>query len=237
MNEMKLSKRLETVLSFVPEGSSVADIGSDHAYLPVYACLHDIIHTAIAGEVSDGPFQSAEEQVRKSDLSSKITVRKGDGLEVISPNEVDVITIAGMGGKLIRDILDRGKAKLEGVSRLVLQPNVGAKYIRVWLIDHEWELIDEAILEEDEKIYEVLVAEKGIPTKPYEGLHIDTALLLGPFLMKQKNDIFIKKWLFEVDKWEKVLQQMEQASSFEPELEQRKSEIKQKANMVREVIT
>lgn len=101
---------------------------------------------------------------------------------MVQPGEVDCIVIAGMGGPLIAQILDKDKEKLAGVSRLILQPNIGAEHIRRWLLQNEWELIDEQILEEDGKIYEVLAAERGTPYKPYN----ESELFLGPFCLKRR---------------------------------------------------
>ncbi len=143
MNEVKLSKRLEEVVREIPVGSTVADIGSDHAYLPCYTIINNIATKAVAGEVVDGPFRSAQATVAESGLQDKVDVRKGNGLAVIAPGEVDVITVAGMGGALIRDILESGKEKLEGVTRLILQPNIAAHHIREWFIENGWELIHE----------------------------------------------------------------------------------------------
>lgn len=207
MNELKLSKRLETVVSFIPKGARLADIGSDHAYLPCYAYLHGYIVQAVAGEVADGPFRSAEQQVRKVGLSDVISVRKGDGLAVIEAGEVDCVTIAGMGGTLIAHILEAGKQKLETVKRLILQPNVGAHVVRKWLFDNGWELIAERILEEDGQIYEVLVAEKGDPLKPYRDFEIE--LLVGPFLRTERNDVFVKKWRKEIEHWRRIIAELE----------------------------
>lgn len=236
MNELKLSERLNAVVSHIPTGASVADIGSDHAYLPVYACLHQITRSAIVGEITDGPFHSARDQVRKTGLEGQISVRKGDGLEVLSPGEVDVITIAGMGGKLIRDILQRGKDKLPGVSRLILQPNVGAESIRKWLLENGWELKAEQILEEDQKIYEILVAEKGVAARPYTDIRKDAGLLFGPFLLVEKSPVFIKKWKSEWKKWNQVLKQMEYATMAKADVDKRKSEISEKMKLVEEVL-
>lgn len=233
MNEEKLSKRLETVASYIPRGSILADIGSDHAYLPCYAYLNGMIEGGIAGEVAEGPLQSAKNQISKNKLDSKLEARKGDGLEVIEPNEVTCITIAGMGGTLIRSILSNGTDKLAGVQRLILQPNIGASTVREWLIENGWELIAEEILEEDKKIYEVLVAKKGEPLKPY--VHKEKELLLGPFLVKEKNSAFKKKWANELKHWEHILAQLESAGDTD-ENRSRKEELLRKINIVKEVL-
>jgi tRNA (adenine22-N1)-methyltransferase len=214
MNELKLSKRLEAVASYIPKGSVLADIGSDHAYLPCYAYLQGMIKKGIAGEVVEGPYQSAVQQVRKTDLANVIKVRKGDGLEVIAPNEVTCITIAGMGGTLIQSILENGKENLEGVERLILQPNIGAKKIREWLLENNWELVAEEILLDDSRIYEILVAERGESEKPYTD-HKEAYLLVGPFLAKERNEVFVQKWTHELAHWKKIVAQLEVAAKTE----------------------
>lgn len=236
VNEFVLSERLKTVANEIPKGSKIADIGSDHAYLPCYAMLQGMIKYAVAGEVNEGPYQSAKNQVEKLNLSDCITVRKGNGLEVIGNGEVNVITIAGMGGSLISEILESGKQKLPEVERLILQPNVGARSIRIWLIENGWQLIREHILEEDKKIYEVLIAEKGNPAAPYSyDDNKESEILLGPFLKKEKNEVFIKKWMLELAKWKKILEQLDQAASNE-ETAEKKEELTKKIKMVEEVL-
>lgn len=235
LNTDKLSVRLETVAKYVPFGARVADIGSDHAYLPSYLAKNGRISFGIAGEVAKGPFQSAEKNVMAEGLSDIISVRMGDGLEVIQPGDADCITIAGMGGSLIADILDKGKEKLATVRRLVLQPNINAIAIRQWLIDNEWELISEEIIEEDNKIYEILAAEKGDALKPYRDVPFETGILVGPFLLQRKEAPFTKKWLLEKKNWKRIYEQLESAAP-SAETEEKKQEVVKKINLIEEVL-
>jgi tRNA (adenine22-N1)-methyltransferase len=236
MNIEQLSKRLETVVSYIPEGARIADIGSDHAYLPCYAVRNGIAESAIAGEVVKGPYLSAEKQVKDAGLGDKIEVRLGNGLEVVSPGEVDCVTIAGMGGALISSILEEGKEKLSSVNRLILQPNVSAKSIRLWLLHNGWELSAEEIIEEDGKVYEILTADRGEPERPYSGDEHQKELLLGPFLMKERKDVFRKKWTQESAQWKNILSNMEKAEQTDA-LNERRDELKNKIQMVEEVLS
>ncbi len=232
LNSNKLSVRLKTVAKYVPNGARIADIGSDHAYLPCYLAKHQKIESAIAGEVVEGPYQSAVRNVKAEGLTEMIEVRMGDGLEVIHPGEVDCITIAGMGGTLIANILEDGKEKLSTVNRLILQPNISAISIRKWLLENGWELINEEIVEEDGKIYEILVAEKGDPKRPYDNT-IDIQLLMGPFLLKKQDEVFKKKWLLELKNWQRINKQLEQAAQ-KPETIPKRRELEYKIKLVKE---
>ncbi|KZN96296.1 MULTISPECIES: tRNA (adenine(22)-N(1))-methyltransferase [Aeribacillus] len=235
MNSVQLSKRLSAVAEFVPNNQVTADIGSDHAYLPCYLVLAKKTVKAIAGEINEGPFQAAKKQVEKNGLQHVISVRKGDGLSVLQKDEATCITIAGMGGSLIKTILEEGKEKLGKVERLVLQPNIHAIEVRKWLIDNGWELEGETILEESGKIYEVLSAKRGNAMKPYEALPFEAALLMGPFLLKEKNNVFFKKWKHELSHRKDILRQLEQSNGNE-QLMQKKEEIKKVIEIIEEVI-
>lgn len=226
LHMIQLSKRLETVAKYIPKGSLLADIGSDHAYLPIYAYQHDLIKGAIAGEIADGPFTSAKKSVNESNLSEVIEVRKGDGLSIITENDqVDCVTICGMGGSLITSILEKDKEKLVNVNRLILQPNISANVIRRWLIEQNWELVAESILEEEGHIYEILVAEKGDRYKPYELDKLDKEILFGPFLLKEKSRPFLIKWQREYKEWTRILEQLNQAVENE-QIQQKKQQLK-----------
>ena len=210
MNAQKLSKRLEMVASFVPSGAVVADIGSDHAYLPCYLVHKGMVKHAVAGEVVKGPYDSAVSHVRLEGLTDKVTVRMADGLAAIEKEDrVDTVTIAGMGGPLIVSILEKNPEVLEFVTRLVLQPNIHAKVIRDWALANDWAITDEVILEEDDKIYEILVLQRG-PMKLSEA-----ELLLGPYLSVRRSEVFMKKWSREIEQWKRVLKAIEEAEEKE----------------------
>ncbi|WP_046173856.1 tRNA (adenine(22)-N(1))-methyltransferase [Domibacillus indicus] len=229
MNSNQLSKRLETVASFIKPAQTFADIGSDHAYLPCYAVKKGLAERAVAGEVVEGPFQSAKRQVASDGLSEQIDVRKGSGLAVLSPGEVECITIAGMGGPLIASILEEGREKLNGVQKLVLQPNIAAHAVRSWLNENGWAIETEAILEEDGQVYEVISA----ISKPGQKLS-EQERYFGPFLMKEKNKAFLLKWKRELEQIEQVLGQLERAAESEGTV-QRKHELNKRKDWIKEV--
>lgn len=222
MNNIKLSNRLRLLLDQIPEGSRMADIGSDHALLPLAAVESGKAAYAVAGEVNPGPFDAACRAVAAAGREKVISVRRGDGLEVLEPGEADCITIAGMGGSLIASILERGQAagKLQGVAVLALQPNVGEDILRRWLVNNGWVLITENILEEDGKIYEVLTAVPEVEGTEWsnEALYRplalsggkivcgpDLLLQMGPWLLRAPNAAFHSKWQGEIDKLTTIL--------------------------------
>lgn len=221
MTFVTISKRLQTIARYCPEGARVADIGSDHALLASYLIVQGIASEVIAGELNEGPYQAALKQIHTLQARDRVSVRKGDGLAVIHPGEVDVVCIAGMGGQLIATILEAGGDKLTGVRRLILQPNVGEELVRRWFLDHGWQLVAETILEEDGIIYEILVAERGEATIPYEkkDRSMEELLRIGPFLWEEKPPVLVGKWQNEREKWTKVLAQLQRSDK--PEAAQR----------------
>lgn len=230
MNAQKLSKRLETVASFVPTGAIVADIGSDHAYLPCYLVHKGIAARAVAGEVVKGPYESAVKQVRTEGLTDKITVRMADGLAAVEEaDEITAVTIAGMGGPLIVSILEKHPQALISVTRLILQPNIHAKAIREWAMENGWAIQDEVILEEDGKIYEVLVLQRG------EMKLNEAQTLLGPKLMETKVPVFIEKWLREIANWQRVQQAISEAEKT-PDNQEKYEQLTHYIKMVQEAI-
>lgn len=234
MDEHELSQRLTVVAQYLIVGKSMADIGSDHAYLPCYAYLKGIVPYAVAGELNEGPYLSAKQLVEKLSLNTVISVRKGDGLSIVNVNEVHQITIAGMGGSLITSILAEGQSKLKNIERLILQPNVASDRVREWLATNGWRLHAEDILEEGNHIYEVLVAEPGNSDDLYASER-EKALLFGPFLMQKKSVVFRKKWQLEYEKTEKLIFELQKASSTE-QVEEKINKKKKRLEQIKEIL-
>ena len=198
-----ISKRLELVASFVPQGAILLDVGSDHAYLPIELVEKGQIKGAIAGEVVEGPYQSAVKNVEAHGLKEKIQVRLANGLAAFEEaDQVSVITIAGMGGRLIARILEEGLDKLANVERLILQPNNREDDLRIWLQDNGFQIVAESILEEAGKFYEILVVEAGKMKLSASDVRF------GPFLSKEVSPVFVQKWQKEAAKIEFALGQI-----------------------------
>ena len=198
-----ISKRLELVASFVPQGAILLDVGSDHAYLPIELVERGKIKSAIAGEVVEGPYQSAVKNVEAHGLNEKIQVRLANGLAAFEEaDQVSVITIAGMGGRLIARILEEGLDKLANVERLILQPNNREDDLRIWLQDNDFQIVAESILEEAGKFYEILVVEAG------QMKFSASDVRFGPYLSKEVSPVFVKKWQKEAAKLEFALGQI-----------------------------
>ncbi len=236
MTSILVSKRLQQIADYCPVGMRVADIGSDHALLSAYLLVQNIASFVVLGELNEGPYQAARNQINALQAGERASVRKGDGLAVLAPNEVDVICIAGMGGQLIAAILEAGKDKLAGVTRLVLQPNVGEEIVRRWLLQNNWQLVAESILEEEGVIYEILVAEQGDPQLPYIGKDrpLEELLRLGPYLWQSKPAALAKKWEREKAKAEYIYQQVSQSKR--AAAQDRLHEIKREIEWINEVI-
>lgn len=231
MNTNQLSQRLARVASFVPPNTVLADIGSDHAYLPCYLMNKGIISKAIAGEVVKGPFEQAQRNVEANGFTEIIEVRLANGLQAIEQEDgVETVTIAGMGGTLIASILEAGKDRLSGVTRIIVQPNLHAIAIREWAVANNFYLVDEEILQEDGKIYEILVLERGAAS------YTSTELLVGPLLKDKASAVFQVKWQREMQEWKRVLAALNQAEQT-AEIKRKKASIETQYELVRKVLS
>ncbi len=158
---MKLSDRLQAIASFVPENTIVGDVGTDHGYIPVYLVENKISKKVIAADISNNSLNKIKQYVRSVNCEEDIDIRLGDGLDIIKPFEIDTVVIAGMGGLLIKSILDKDKEKRDSITHFILQPNIASDELRKYLFENNFEIIDERLVKEDNKFYEIIYAKKG----------------------------------------------------------------------------
>jgi Predicted SAM-dependent methyltransferase len=208
-----LSKRLQAVYQMVDKDTRMADIGSDHAYLPVELIEQKVASYAIAGEVAKGPMSRSKEDVDKFGLSDQIDVRLGDGLAVINePDKIDTVVIAGMGGILIQNILSNATAEeLSNVKTLILQPNIGEPLVRHWLVENNFMIVDEDIVSEDHHVYEIIKAKKVEQTAALT----EPEFLMGPVLIKKKTPTFTAKWQHKLHGYQKAVENMGHAKKID----------------------
>jgi len=227
---MQLSRRLAALVQYVPPNTIIADIGTDHAQVPVYLVKNGICFRAVAGDLNSGPVESARETVRLYGLEEKIDIRQGDGLEIVKPGEVDVVIAAGMGGLLMTRILERGREVLKSLQRLVVQPNNNPGLLRSWLVKNGWGIVDEELVQESGKFYPVIVAEQNRGSYAGDSLSLE----IGPCLLK-KGGPLVQKFLEKKKRdYSKILDTLSKSSN--SEAAKKKKEIEKLLAGVKEVL-
>lgn len=169
MKELELTPRLMAIADQVPQGAKLADVGTDHAYLPVYLLLNGRIQSAVASDVNEGPLERGRETARTYGVGEdKISLRICDGLAGVEAHEVDTVAICGMGGELIARIL--GAAPWTKDALLLLQPMSSQPELRQWLITNGYAIQRELVVKEGEKYYVILTVRGGdsVPHTPAE---------------------------------------------------------------------
>lgn len=156
---MDLTKRLLRIISYIEDGMSVADIGCDHGYVPIYLVKNGISPFAIAMDINKGPLEKAGNNAKAFQVGDKVLTRQSNGLSTLEANEVDCVVIAGMGGKLIESILDNDKHKLSSYKRLVLSPHKDIQSVREKLREVGFTITDEDMFEDEGHFYNIIIAE------------------------------------------------------------------------------
>ena len=183
---MKLTDRLLKIASLVDKDKKVADIGTDHGYIPVYLLNKNIINYAILGDINKGPLENARKEVVKNNLLDKVDLRLGSGIEVLKPNEVEQIIIAGMGGILINEILMANEEVAKTTEKLILQPMQAPEELRRFLYQNGYKIIDEHLVREDHRIYEIIVCRyENLPPQEIDPIYYE----VGKKLIDKKDPL------------------------------------------------
>ena len=186
MRELALQPRLQLLADMVPAGSRLADVGTDHGYLPVYLLQQGRISRAIASDIVDGPLQHARQTAAEYEVDG-IDFRLCPGLDAIAPHEADTVVIAGMGGETIQAILSAAPWTADGSHLLLLQPMTKVEYLRKWLVDNGYAFTEERLVWDKDHLYPVFAVRGG--TQPpltaaqqYGGVLLDGDPLYGAYL-------------------------------------------------------
>ena len=226
--EVKLSKRLERIASFVQPGSRVADIGTDHGYVPIWLVQKGVCPSALAMDVRKGPLERAEEHVEEVGLSGKIELRLSDGLAKLKAGEADTVVIAGMGGPLMERILTDGAEVRESFREMILQPQSDIPHFRRFVRKIGWQITEEEMVLEDGKFYPMMKVIHG------EKMHIseDTPYTLdewfGGMLLERKHPVLREYLERELRIRNEILDRLKNA----PNAEKRAGEIEEEKQAV-----
>lgn len=226
---MQLSKRLSAVASLITEGSRLADIGTDHGYVPIALVESGRIPSAVAMDVNKGPLERAQEHIREKHLEDRIKTRLSDGVKALEDGEADAVLIAGMGGMLVIRILDAGRIHWSSVKEWILQPQSDLDKVRRFLAEEGFEITAEDMIKEDGKYYPMMRVVYG---QPYTCREKD--YYFGGRLIKSKHPV-LKEWLIrEESKMASVIEGLSKQES--DTARERKEELTAYRKLIQEVL-
>ena len=202
---MQISRRLGTVAGMITPGCILADVGTDHAYIPIYLAAGGNIQKAFAMDVNKGPLAKAVEHIKQYGLEGQIETRLSDGLEKLQPGEADSILIAGMGGPLTVRILQNGEQTALAAKELILQPQSEIREVRRWLEEKGFQIVQEEMVEEDGKYYPMMKVMKASNVEKMS----QAELRYGPLLIKRKHPVLKEFLLREYELNERILSALE----------------------------
>lgn len=202
-----MNKRLLCIASHIPFGQGVIDVGTDHGYLPIELLRRGYPGRLFASDIKAGPLQAAQRSAQGAELEDRISFQLADGLERCDPDAVDTIVIAGMGGDSICGILDRAEWCMDRRYLLVLQPMTRSEVLRYWLVNNEFEILEEDLVEDAGILYSVLTARFGGCTRLNEA-----ELYTGSFPMLRDHRLFSAFLQQQIVRFQHMLLGLESAS-------------------------
>ncbi|MBM7623198.1 tRNA (adenine(22)-N(1))-methyltransferase [Sporohalobacter salinus] len=226
---MKLSIRLKEIIDLISEPYSIADIGTDHAYLPIYLAENFHCEKLIASDVKVEPYQIAEKNVQEAGVDEVIDVRLGCGLSVLEPNEVRTAVIAGVGANTIIEIMAANKKITDSITEFILQPMNYTAKLRQWLINNNFQIIDEGLAKERDRFYEIILAQSGS-----EEVKDPFLLEIGPKLLEKKPRYYQEFLAAKQEQWQKIFNHLSNSSS--SRLIAKKKELKCRLEKIQEVM-
>lgn len=198
---MQLSTRLKLIAELIAPCTTLADVGTDHGYVPVYCVSNGLCKSAVAMDVNEQPLEKARENISKYNLQNSITTRLSDGLDALSKGEADCVVIAGMGGLLITNILQKGDHLLTGDTKLVLQPMLAQKELRQYLYSNNFAIADEYVCREEDKFYNIIITHKASEQIDYTQKDI----IIGKNIDKTSPDVYADYLDYKISVCNKII--------------------------------
>ena len=209
---MELSKRLKAVAELVTPGMRLADVGTDHGYIPIYLTEAGVIPSAIAMDINKGPRERAKEHIREHGLEGKIQTRLSDGLKNLQMNEADCMIAAGMGGGLVIRILSEERDTAGSLKELILQPQSEIDSVRKYLTEEGYRIVAEDMVYEDGKYYPMM---KAVPCMAGAGEipYSEEELEFGRVLLQQAHPVLGQFLEREMEIQNRILSALESQES------------------------
>lgn len=229
---IQLSKRLQAVADLIMEDGILADIGTDHGYIPIYLIQQNKIRGAIAADVRKGPLLRAKEHIVRYGLGDYIETRLSDGAMEFQPKEADIFVISGMGGGLMQKILNQSQEVFAEAKEVILQPQSEICQLRHYLIENHWQIAAEDMVEEDGKYYPMMrVLPKVKSCQNYEELDF----LYGAYLLREGHPVLLKFLLREERIYGNLLEELSRIPENEG-IKRRRAEISLKREQTKEAL-
>ncbi|MDA3847812.1 MAG: class I SAM-dependent methyltransferase [Vallitaleaceae bacterium] len=227
-----LTKRLESIASYVGQGAIVADVGTDHGYIPIELARRGIVKKAYALDINKGPLEKAEANITAYGLNHIVKTAISDGLLSLEDESVDTVIIAGMGGNLISKILREGTAQLKHIKRLILSPHLDVNLVRKTVHQLGFCIIEENMIIDENQYYNILICEKGL-----EVYNSQTQYQYGKLLIDMKHPVLISYLVRKLDTIKTILDKMESADLVETcTIIERIEELKKEQKIIQEVL-
>lgn len=224
---MQLSKRLSAIASMVEERECLADVGTDHGYIPIFFVEQGKIARAIAMDINEGPLKRAREHILEHGLEDRICTRQSNGVAQLREGEAQSVVIAGMGGLLTMQILSEGREVLKSVKELILQPQSEIGLVRRFLQEQEYQIVDENMVEEDGKYYPMMRVLHG-----KMDAWTDTEYLYGRYLLLKKDPTLLAFLEREEQTYDGVMERLRENESLKTQ--RRREEIHAKLLLIGE---
>ena len=197
---MDISERLKAIANMIEECDTIVDVGTDHGYVPIYLVKNAVIKKAIASDINKGPVEKAKNNIELNKVSRQISCRLGSGLSTVKKGEVEVAVIAGMGGNLIRDIMENDLDVVKELNYLILQPVQNAEVLREYLYNTGYDILNEEICIDDGRFYEIIKVKYN--SKP---IIVDNIYYEISEILLEKKHIVMKEFIeYKLQKYSKI---------------------------------